>query len=291
MKCQTIRKITRSLKPALRVMSNHRCTQGQRLILAYHGISKNPQFNCVTRDAFREHLIWMRNRYRVVPLSELVNDLGTSPAPDRVNMSSITFDDGYTNFPELALPVLQELGFHATVFVPSGKIGYYNDWDRMHAEFCRMDIMSLSELRQLPQESVEIGSHGITHTPLNRVSDTEIKREIIGSRSEVEQRTGRRVRFFSFPFGAYPIRRRLKLYDSEFRPIGGYLAACSSRWGRFNTKRDIPMLRRIGVWDSDSFGDFVDKIQGRYDWLALKERAGRYYKTVMCYFTEAPRRV
>ncbi len=275
----TIKAITRVIKPMTNVMSMRSSSYGgQRVILMYHGISKTPKSNCITVSAFHDQLSLLKEKYTVVPLSVLVNAMQEPPAGNAADLAAITFDDGYVNFAELALPVLQGYNLHATLFVLAGKTGGYNDWDENMSGFQRMEIMPYSMLSRLPETFVEIGSHGMSHIPLGRQSFDIIEREIVRSRVEIEQNIGRPVRFFAFPFGVYPFKHRSRLYDSGNNLIGGYAAACTSWWGRYNSRKDLAMLRRITIWESDSFADFTDKLQGCYDWLAMKERMGRYYK-------------
>jgi len=246
----------------------------------YHGISKRPDFNCITADQFKAQLAWLKKKYSVVPLSVLVDHI-MSPLPmNAADLASITFDDCYVNFAELALPILQEFKLHATAFVPTGKVGYYNDWDKGMSGFRKMEIMSYKVLRQLPEEFVEIGSHGITHMPLDRLPYVEIEKEMVQSRVEIEQNIGKPVQFFAYPFGVFPFKHRLRLHDGENRFLGGYKAACTTWWGRFNAMSDIHMLRRVGIWDSDCFDDFKDKLDGYYDWLEKKEMVGRRFKII-----------
>jgi peptidoglycan/xylan/chitin deacetylase (PgdA/CDA1 family) len=138
-----------------------------------------------------------------------------------------------------------------------------------------MPIMSYEQLRQLPEKVVEIGSHGISHIPLDQLLFDGVTREIIESRLEIEQNVGRLVQFFAFPFGRY-----LNSYRNNRNLIVSYNAACTSWWGRYNSLKDLYALRRIGIWDSDSLGDFFDKLGGNYDWLVIKEKIGRFYKSV-----------
>jgi peptidoglycan/xylan/chitin deacetylase (PgdA/CDA1 family) len=164
--------------------------------------------------------------------------------------------------------------------VPSGKVGYYNDWDESERKFHKMPIMSYEQLRQLPEKVVEIGSHGISHIALDQLSFDGVTKEIVESRLEIEQNVGKPVRFFAFPFGRY-----LNSYRNNKNLIVSYNAACTSWWGRYNSPKDIYTLRRIGIWESDSFEDFVDKLEGYYDWLAAKEKINRFYK----FITSLPR--
>ncbi len=281
MNFKTITTITRSLKPLMHIIDRERHSQiGQRVILMYHGISKIPRTNCIAQSLFKEQISCLKEKYAVIPLSALIENLRSPSLSGELDLASITFDDGYFNFAELALPILQEINCHATLFVPSGKAGSYNDWDENKNGFHKMEIMTYEALRQLPERYVEIGSHGISHIPLDRLPEKEIKREIIESRLHLEQNIARPIQFFAFPFGVYPFRCKFKIYDDEKNLSGGYRAACTSWWGRHNTLKDRNKLRRIGIWDSDSFSDFVDKLDGYYDWLEVKEGVGRSLKII-----------
>ena len=284
MNLNTIKAITGFLEPFVRITKRlqHRKI-GQRVVVMYHGVSRSPQFNCITQDLLREQISCLKKRYSVVPLSTLVENLISLSPPNQSDFAAITFDDGYVNFAELALPVLQEYSCHATVFVPTGKVGSYNDWDEGMSGFHKMAIMSYRILRQLPEDFVEIGSHGISHVPLDHLPPNESEREIVESRLEIEQNIARPVQFFAFPFGAYPLGKKFTSYDKKGHFLGGYGAACTSWWGRFNSKNDIYRLRRIGIWDSDSLTDFISKLDGYYDWLEGKERIGRFFKMMRCF--------
>lgn len=282
---ETIKKATQALKPVTNILKKIRPEKGQRIILMYHGISKRPNFNCVTAALFKEQLAWLTENYIVVPLSVLIQHFSL---PDIANpetrLVAITFDDGYCNFVDLALPVLQEYKCHATVFVPTGKVGLYNDWDEKHHKFYKMTIMTYETLRQLPEEFVEIGSHGITHLAFDNLTPTMVTKELIESRLELEQNTARPVPFFAFPFGVRPAGNKVGLYDQNNRMYGGYRAACTTWWGRYNSASSIDKLRRIGIWDCDSMRDFIDKLHGCYDWLETKEKIGRSIKFIQSYF-------
>jgi peptidoglycan/xylan/chitin deacetylase (PgdA/CDA1 family) len=275
---KTIKSVTRFLKPVGKIIHSESSRQtGQKVILMYHGISRKPAFNCIPASLFEKELAWLKERYTVVPLSVLVENLSSVPL-NTANLAAVTFDDCYVNFAELALPILKKYKMHATAFMLTGKAGQYNDWDEGMAGFCKMEIMSYDMLRQLPGDVVEIGSHGISHCPLNRLAYNELEKEMVQSRIDIEQNTGKPVQFFSFPFGMYPFKYRHRLSDDHNRFLGGYRAACGSSWGRFNTLKDIHLLHRVTMADSDSFEDFQDKLNGHYDWLMRKESVGRYYK-------------
>lgn len=254
----------------------------QRTIITYHGIAKKQNFNCVSETLFAKQLAWLKANYNIVSLTTLVNSLTSKTTPEKNNLLAITFDDGFTNFADLALPFLQKHNCSATIFVPTSKVAGYNDWDEGEPGFHKMRIMTFRELRQLPKELIDIGSHGCNHIPLaNSLPYHKIKEEIVTSKNILEQNVGRKIQFFAFPYGVYPFSSKTPA-GNDVRALLSrtYSAACTSRWGRFNCDRNLFSLRRIGVWESDSLDDFIDKVKGYYDWLTVKEKIGRVVKQV-----------
>ena len=96
---------------------------GRALILMYHRISDEPDYLglAVSPAVFAQHLQVLRRRARVVPLAALVARLGNS-APLATDEVAITFDDGYRDNLDCALPLLSAHGMPATVFVSIGFI-------------------------------------------------------------------------------------------------------------------------------------------------------------------------
>ncbi len=68
----------------------------------------------------------------------------------------------------------------------------------------RLDTYQLLELSAM---GMEIGSHGLTHSPLPRSSD--MRRELVESKDKLEQMLGRRVSSFCYPFGKFNRRTAL----------------------------------------------------------------------------------
>lgn len=71
-----------------------------------------------TAEEFERQLLWVKSWFNIVPLSEAVRALKSSALPDR--SLAITFDDGYADNYEVALPVLRRLGLPATYFIATG---------------------------------------------------------------------------------------------------------------------------------------------------------------------------
>jgi peptidoglycan/xylan/chitin deacetylase (PgdA/CDA1 family) len=76
----------------------------------------------VSRRMLEQHLDWVGRRYRFVDLNELGARLESGAGKDDP-IAAVTFDDGYGDFYDHALPVLQKKGIPAAVFVVSGLVG------------------------------------------------------------------------------------------------------------------------------------------------------------------------
>jgi peptidoglycan/xylan/chitin deacetylase (PgdA/CDA1 family) len=105
------------------------------LILMYHRVDEdvNDPFRIIVHPKrFREHLRRLGGLADVVPLNELV-PLGRGPRP-RV---AITFDDGYIDNLEQAVPELERAGAPATVFAISDLLGSPDEcwWDQLEYMF------------------------------------------------------------------------------------------------------------------------------------------------------------
>ena len=87
-------------------------------ILLFHRIPVNPDplFPYeVCASSFRAKLNVMRRMFNIISLSEAVNGLYGGGLPARAAV--ITFDDGYRDNFEVALPILKALGVPATFFI------------------------------------------------------------------------------------------------------------------------------------------------------------------------------
>ena len=79
----------------------------------------------------------------------------------------LTFDDALANFFDSAAPVLNDLGFTATIFAVAGYAGRTNEWPGHPAQIPRMPLLSWHDMRELTKQGFEIGCHTMTHIPLS----------------------------------------------------------------------------------------------------------------------------
>ncbi len=94
------------------------------LILIYHRVNPRPSpfaIDVNPPDRFRMQMEHVAKHYRVLPLEDLWRRSRDGSLPPR--SVAVTFDDGYADNHDFALPILQRLGLPATVFLVTGCIG------------------------------------------------------------------------------------------------------------------------------------------------------------------------
>ena len=99
-------------------------------ILIYHRVlpQRDPIFpGEVDRSDFLRQMRLLKSCFNVLPLLEAVRLARAGQLPPRA--ACITFDDGYADNAEVALPVLQQLGLHATFFIATGFLNGGRMWN------------------------------------------------------------------------------------------------------------------------------------------------------------------
>jgi peptidoglycan/xylan/chitin deacetylase (PgdA/CDA1 family) len=201
-------------------------------IFTYHSIDESGSVISTSPETFRRQMEALAaSGAKAVPL----RDIGAHP-----EAVAITFDDGFGNFADHALPVLERLSLPASVFVVSGYSGKRNNWPGQQPECPELPLLSWSALRDLPP-AISLGAHSITHPDLRALNDAELLHEVRGSRLEVEQATGRAVSTFAYPYGAVD-RRSAAVVRSEFT------IACGTRLRYVGADADRAVLPRLDVY-------------------------------------------
>ena len=128
----------------------------------------------------------------VVPLASI------AATPGAVALS---FDDGFTNFLDHGLPVLEEFRFPATVFVVCGYCGMDNGWPGQPARVPSHKLMSWDQLRDVSRRGVSLGAHTVSHPDLRGLRPGEVRYELRQSRLQIEQETGAKAPALAYPYG------------------------------------------------------------------------------------------
>lgn len=193
----------------------------------------------VSPDAFREHMSVLARRAHPLPIEDLV-ECARKGKPFPRGAVAVTFDDGYRDLMEFALPVLREFKIPAAFFVVSGGIGGTDSWVRIDG-LPNEPIMSWDDLKKLRDEGMTIGSHSATHARLDEASGAALKDEVEGSRHTLQATLGMPIRHFAYPQGRYS-------REAEAAVAGaGYSAGWATRKGRPLANGDFTAIRRAPV--------------------------------------------
>jgi peptidoglycan/xylan/chitin deacetylase (PgdA/CDA1 family) len=143
----------------------------------------------------------------------------------------ITFDDGYRSLLTRALPILDTLGYTATVYL----IGDYLDDRRTATPGQPGSYLGVEDVRALQSAGWELGAHSRSHPDLTTVDDARLDEEIVGSRRLL-------ATLFDDPIATfcYPYHRRSPFVEAKVA-VAGYVAAC----GGYNPTHRIFDLSRI----------------------------------------------
>jgi len=103
---------------------------------------------------------WLRHWCHVLPLDEATKRLADGTLPARA--ATITFDDGYADNHDVALPILRKHGLNATFFIATGFLNGGRMWNDTLVETvrcCRSDALDLrgtqaDALGVLPMQTV-----------------------------------------------------------------------------------------------------------------------------------------
>ena len=170
---------------------------------------------------------------------------------------AVTFDDGFRNFYECALPELVKRGIPVTMFVISDAIG-----KTFGPEDYPEQVMSLEQIRTLPENLVTIGSHTMTHPLLPSINLDQAKREIALSRVKLEEQLHRSIVLFSFPYGGFNQKLVEICQAAGYQRVFSTLPYCA-----FKEPNEF-VTGRVRVDPTDWPLEFRLKLAGAYRWLA-----------------------
>lgn len=231
-------------------------------ILMYHQIGepapRGTPYRSLTvhPDSFRRQMRWLR-RFGYLGLS--MNDIMPYVRGEKQGkVVGITFDDGYRNVYQNALPVLRENGFTATNYFVVRQLGGGNVWD-YEERIPHSDLMSSDEMRDWARQGMEVGSHTLDHPRLTQLSEPEAREQLVASRAQLERLSGKPVTAFCYPYGAENASLR------TIARVAGYTNATTTARGLARPDDDPYGLPRVIVARSTHLFRFLQKCMTRLE--------------------------
>ena len=252
-------------------------------VFALHAIAPSSSDMAVSGERFREQMTALQAAgYRSMNLEKLLETAsGTHPSAEPG--FAITFDDGYESVYTDALPVLEELKISATVFLTVGFLdrkvappwhsthpALVEEYRREGSYFQPMTWDQATELAAHPL--IRIGSHSVNHYCLALVSKNQLLEEVRSSRLILEERLGRPVEVFAYPYGVERHGGYSPSTEDAVRE-SGYVASFTSEIRRALSGAGPYLIPRISLTNEDSGKDAWAKAAGGYDWVGFAQSA------------------
>lgn len=132
-------------------------------VLIFHRVLREPDPlfpDEVDAARFDELLGWVKSWFNVLPLDEAARRLGEGSLPARA--AALSFDDGYADNHDVALPLLQKHGLPCSFFVATGFLDGGRMWNDTLIEAVRRSALPLLDLRGLVDARGEdLGQHAL----------------------------------------------------------------------------------------------------------------------------------
>jgi peptidoglycan/xylan/chitin deacetylase (PgdA/CDA1 family) len=231
----------------------------QTKMLGYHTVGQGQDDLSLKPEQFEEQLDWLqKNQFQIITMRQWWDRLkkGERILPRTV---ILTFDDGLQGTFTHAAPILAKRGLAATVFIITHFIGGRNGYDRF-LNTPDLAMLSWEQVKELDRLGWDIQSHSHRHYPHYKLAGNIRRDELVISKAILEERLGKPVDFFCFPYGAYDRESSLALHDA------GYKAAVTCRDGHLpeNLDGNCYALRRTLVYGFMTLPNFTSTFQSGY---------------------------
>jgi peptidoglycan/xylan/chitin deacetylase (PgdA/CDA1 family) len=242
-------------------------------MLIFHTIADQGSIVRFAPQAFARNMALLaENDYRTMPLLEVVGRLRRGqPFPPRSFV--LTFDDGFRSVYQQAFPVLQHLGFAATVFLLTGDRAPRHAQERLPT-YEGQAMLSWQEIREMHSCGIDFGAHTCTHRNLPGLAAGDIKREMAQPKAIIEDMLGEPVQSFAYPNGKY---------DARSREIAAQLfaCACADTLALVTSNSDAYALERIDSYYLRPDGLFDLILSSWFPWYVRARRFTRGTKRAL----------
>jgi peptidoglycan/xylan/chitin deacetylase (PgdA/CDA1 family) len=240
-------------------------------ILTYHRViheeptqAADPARIAVSAQQFRSHLTLLKRLGYSTLDARTYADRLRQRAPIRRRSVMITFDDGYEDNLTVALPILKDFGFTATVFAVTGHIGGHNAWDGGG-----LRLLSNEGWKALRREGIDVGAHTVNHPHLPTLPHEEAYREMKESKLQLESLLGETITTLAYPYG------ETKDSVDDAARLAGFTAAYATDQASPDPTKNIFRIRRIVMFPKTTAAQLAWKIQTIYPYYKDFKRRAR----------------
>lgn len=226
--------------------------QNGLVTLMYHSITpgkSKPDWEwALSFQGFFDQLSLLQDfGWSTVSLAQLNNGAHSLPPKSVL----ITFDDGYAdNF--AAFNELTRRNMHACWFIVTKDIGVNSSWCDAGAPSAK--LLTASQLIQMDQAGMDIGSHTHSHCRLTTIAGQTMTDELAQSQHCLSQLLGKSIDSLAYPYGLYAQDALVKARAC------GYNIAFTTRTGFGLVANSLLEVRRVSIMAGDSLSTFARKL-------------------------------
>ena len=211
-------------------------------ILFYHRVADTyPNDWTMSTQGFAQQIEWLERHFELISLADAQTRLRSRC--NRRPAVAITFDDGYADNCNFALPLLLRRRIPVTYFVTTHHILESKPFPHDLARGEPRKPNSIEELRELAADGVEIGAHTRSHADLGMLHNRQaLHDEVVTAGEEMQAAVGRPLRYFAFPYGQ---NENLNATVFHMAYDAGYEGVCSAYGGYNFPGDDVFHLQRF----------------------------------------------
>ena len=241
-----------------------RLTKGAS-ILMYHSVAKNKAFFTVSPEDFEKQMEYLsQSGLKIIPLSLLLDMFFRKE--DLSTFVCVTFDDGYLDNLENALPVLRKYNIKTTIFIAPKLLGS----KFTTSDGVTLDIFSQEDFKKYDGfTNFEFLPHSFSHKELTRLSMEEIREELSESIGYLNNICESR-KILAYPRGKYS-KTVIEVLQSEGWESG------------------VTTLPGLTLLDTEKFlipRNFVGRDVGLLEFKTIVSDAVYYYAKIRLCFTD-----
>lgn len=185
-------------------------------ILMYHRIAEVPgDRNSLPPAKFREQMDYLAANGFTTITMQMVYEFYKHGRHLPKKSILLTFDDGYVDNFNIALPILKEKNMTAVIFPIANWIGKENKWENFNKELTT--TMDWDQLKKWQASGMEIASHTVNHPFLAHCNMEQSAVELKESKATLEKNLSCSIDFFCYPYGSFNTEAKVAVNGAGYR--------------------------------------------------------------------------
>lgn len=253
-------------------------------IICYHSLTKSKNETIFPKttvfiNEFEKQIDYLISEgYKSIGFTELEDFLDGKFTLNNEKYFLITFDDGFKNIKDYAIPYLERNEIHCIVFICTDFIDERKSHEFIHwnnkteinisdkiknKKYNEYRLVNEKEIIELDQNKyVLIGSHSCSHYNFNDIPEIDQRYQLLKSKEKLESILKKPIDHFAFPNGAYNYRS----YNLS-REYYKYIYSVEKGIVNEDLIINLVPIKRHSINYKTTFSDFKIQVNGGYDYV------------------------